>query len=92
MRSKQRVFRAVRWVVRVSAVAGVTTAIVLTGGVASPAAASLPVVEAWAQVWSRHNKDKRDRVIADHEASRDRELEDFYRKDVLEEEDIAAYQ
>jgi len=90
MKSKQRIFRAVRWVVRAGAVAGVTTAIVISGGAASPLLASLPVVEAWAQVWSAYDKEKRNMAMANHEAAHDRELADFYSKEELEDEDIAV--
>jgi hypothetical protein len=77
LKKKQRVFRAVRWVARASTVAGVTTAIVLTGGLATPAAAALPAVEAWAQLWSNHDRQERERQEAEHRASRELQEEDI---------------
>jgi hypothetical protein len=59
----------VRWVVRVSTVAGVTTAVVLTAGIAAPAVAALPLVEAWAQVWSANDKQEREMQAAQFDAS-----------------------
>jgi hypothetical protein len=89
MKSKQRIFRAVRWGIRVSTVAGVTTAIVLTEGVASPAATLVPLVENWAQLWSRYEREKREEAIANYKASYDKELADYYGKEELEDEEIA---
>jgi hypothetical protein len=90
MKSKQRIFRAVRWVVRLSAVASASTLMVATGGAASPLLASLPLVEAWAQIWSAHDRDKRNMVMANHQAAHDKELGDFLSKEELEDEDMAV--
>lgn len=89
MKSKQRIFRTIRWVLRLSTVACVSTAIVLTGGVAAPTAGAVPLVEAWAQVWSAHDKDKREKAISNHKSSYDRELADYYGKEELEDGEIA---
>jgi hypothetical protein len=89
MKSKQLIFRAIRWGVRLSTVAGVTTAIVMTSGAAAPIAGAVPLVEAWAQIWSARGKDKREKAIANHESSYTKELANFFSKEELEDGEIA---
>ena len=89
MKSRQRIFRAARWGIRLSTVAGVTTAIVLTAGLAAPAATAIPLVEAWAQIWSAREKGKREKAIANHRSCSDRDFADFYGKEDLEDEEMA---
>jgi hypothetical protein len=89
MKSKQRIFRAVRWGVRLGTVAGVTTAIVLTAGVAAPAVSAMPLVEAWAQIWSAREKDKREKAIANHRSCFDKDFAEFYGNEDLEDEEMA---
>jgi hypothetical protein len=89
LRKKQLVHRAVRWVARGSTVAGVTTAMVFTAGAAAPALAALPLVEGWAQIWSSHDKEKRDLLLAEYNTPADREFRLYQKEYGLSEEDIA---
>lgn len=91
MKSKQRVFRAVRWVARASAVAGVTTAVLLTAGMAAPAVAALPLVETWMQVWSAHDREEREKLKADHDAADGREFGVYKAAEGLNNEDMEDF-
>jgi hypothetical protein len=86
---KPQIFSAVRWGIRVSTVAGVSTAIVLTKGVTGPAVALVPLVENGAQVWSRYERGRREEAIASYKAFYDKNLANYYGKEELEDEGIA---
>jgi hypothetical protein len=88
-KKKQHVFRAIRWTARVGTIGGVTCAIVLTGGLATPVLAAIPLVEAWAQVWSAHDKHVRQRQKEDYDSRYTVDFKAFQTEEELEEGDVA---
>lgn len=60
----------------------------LTGGAAAGAAAAVPAVEAWAQVWSKWDREKKKEAIARHHSRYEYELAGYLREEELDDEEI----
>ena len=54
-----------------------------------PTVAALPRVEAWAQAWSAHDKQERERQAAQFDGSYEADFRAFQKNQQLEEEDMA---
>jgi hypothetical protein len=88
LRKKQIIYRAVRWTARIGAIGGITTGIVLTAGALTPLSLALPAVEAWCQVWSGHDKEKRDRLHAEYNAPDEKDFRLYQKVHGFSDEDL----